>query len=83
VRVTIRLFARLRELVGTGELVREVAGPATIETVWRELASSFPEIEPYAASISVARNFAYARMSTPIADDDEVAFLPPVSGGAT
>jgi molybdopterin converting factor subunit 1 len=82
VRVTIRLFARLRELAGTGELVREVAAPATIETVWRELVSSYPEIEPYATSISVARNFEYARMSTPITDDDEVAFLPPVSGGS-
>ena len=33
-RVTVRLFARLRDLAGTGELVREVPAPATVQTVW-------------------------------------------------
>jgi molybdopterin converting factor subunit 1 len=82
VRVTVRLFARLREIAGAGELVLDVKTPATIRVVWSELASRYPELAPYAASVSAARNLEYARMDTPVSDDDEIAFLPPVSGGA-
>jgi molybdopterin converting factor small subunit len=38
-------------------------------------------LAPYAASMSCARNFEYARLSTKVEDGDEIAFLPPVSGG--
>ncbi len=80
-RVTIRLFARLREIAGAGELVLDVPAPATLGAVWAELASRHPELAPYAASVSVARNLEYARMDTAVSDGDEIAFLPPVSGG--
>ena len=80
-RVTIRLFARLRELAGSGELVREVAPGATVRQVWETLTAEHPSIEPYAASISCAVNADYARMTTPVNDGDDIAFLPPVSGG--
>jgi molybdopterin converting factor subunit 1 len=83
VRVTVRLFARLREIAGAGELVLDVKTPATIRAVWAELASRHSELAPYAASVSAARNLEYARMDTAVADGDEIAFLPPVSGGAS
>ena len=76
-RVTVRLFARLREIAGTGELVLDLEAP-----VWAELASRYGELAPYAASVSAARNLEYARMDTAVSDGDEIAFLPPVSGGA-
>ena len=38
-RVTIRLFARLRDLAGSGELVRDVPHPATVQSVWKVLVS--------------------------------------------
>jgi molybdopterin converting factor subunit 1 len=79
--VTVRLFARLRELVGAGELAREAPAGATVETVWEALVRDHPVIAPYAQSMSCAVNADYARMSTAVADGDEVAFLPPVSGG--
>jgi molybdopterin converting factor subunit 1 len=81
-RVTVRLFARLREMAGTAELVLELVPPATIGTVWTELAARHPGIEPYASSVSAARNLEYARFDTALSNGDEVAFLPPVSGGA-
>jgi molybdopterin converting factor subunit 1 len=81
VRVTVRLFARLREIAGAGELLVEVAAPATIRTVWGELAQKHPDLDAYASSISAARNMDYARMDAAVCDGDEVAFLPPVSGG--
>jgi molybdopterin converting factor subunit 1 len=81
VRVTVRLFARLREIAGSGELAREVGPGSTIGTVWRELTREFPAFEPYERSISSAINADYARMDAAVKDGDEIAFLPPVSGG--
>lgn len=80
-RVTIRLFARLKDVAGTAELVRDVAPGATVGTVWRELVDSHPEFARYEGSISCAVNEDYARMTQALADGDEIAFLPPVSGG--
>jgi molybdopterin converting factor subunit 1 len=80
-RVTVRLFARLRDIVGAAELVREVSPGATIASVWMELAREFPDLARYERSISTAVNADYARMDRAIGDGDEIAFLPPVSGG--
>lgn len=80
-RVTVRLFARLRELIGAGELQREAPEQATVAAVWADLAREYPAIAPYSESMSCAVNAEYARMNTRIHDGDEVAFLPPVSGG--
>jgi molybdopterin converting factor subunit 1 len=80
-RVTVRLFARLRDLAGSGELVRDVPGPATVRTVWTSLVSDMPALADYERTMSVAVNADYARMTAPVQEGDEVAFLPPVSGG--
>jgi len=80
-RVTVRLFARLRDIAGAAELSRDVASGATIGDLWRQLAGEFPELARYERSISTAINADYARMDQKVGDGDEVAFLPPVSGG--
>jgi molybdopterin converting factor subunit 1 len=80
-RVTIRLFARLRDLAGSGELTREIPGPATVLTVWRSLTTEIPSLGEYERTLSVAVNAEYSRMAAAVQDGDEVAFLPPVSGG--
>ena len=80
-RVTVRLFARLRDLAGSGELVRDVTGPATVQTVWKGLVSEIPALQDYERTMSVAVNADYSKMSAAVSDGDEVAFLPPVSGG--
>ena len=80
-RVTVRLFARLRDIAGAGDLAREAPAGATVADVWRGLVSEFPEMAGYHASISSAVNADYAKMSAALSDGDEVAFLPPVSGG--
>jgi molybdopterin converting factor subunit 1 len=81
VRVTVRLFARLRDIAGAAELTREVEPGATIGTVWRALAAEYPALTEYERSMSSAVNADYAKMNHVLRDGDEVAFLPPVSGG--
>jgi molybdopterin synthase sulfur carrier subunit len=80
-QVTVRLFARLRDIVGAPALVRSVTPDATIGTVWADLVADHPALADYEHAVSCAQNAAFARMTAPVADGDEVAFLPPVSGG--
>jgi molybdopterin converting factor subunit 1 len=77
----VKLFARLRDIAGTAELVREVDDGSTVADLWQVLATEFPSIVSYERSISVAVNADYARRNQALSDGDEVAFLPPVSGG--
>ena len=80
-RVTVRLFARLRDIAGAGELSRDVDAGATIGSLWQQLAVEYPALGPYERSMSSAVNADYARMDTRLCDGDEIAFLTPVSGG--
>ncbi len=80
-RVTVRLFARLRDIARSGDLSREVPTGATVADVWYALVAEFPEMARYESSVSSAVNADYTRMTSIVADGDEVAFLPPVSGG--
>jgi len=80
-RVTVRLFARLRDIAGAGELVRDVAPGATPRNVWDGLVREFAPLGDYSGSVSVAVNADYSRLEAQLEDGDEVAFLPPVSGG--
>jgi molybdopterin converting factor subunit 1 len=79
--VTIRLFARLRELAGQAELQRELPDESTVRTAWNTTVQDFPSLAGYERSLSAAVNADYARFTTPLRDGDEVAFLPLVSGG--
>ncbi|HEX7485740.1 MAG TPA: molybdopterin converting factor subunit 1 [Vicinamibacterales bacterium] len=80
-RITIRLFGRLHDLAGASELEREVPMTATVASVWQMLAAEFPTVAPYARSVSAAVNADFVKTTTTLAEGDEVAFLPPVSGG--
>lgn len=79
--VTIRLFARLRELAGASELTRDVPDGATAGDAWNVLVRECPPLADYSRTISCAVNEEYARLTASLKDGDEVAFLPPVSGG--
>ena len=80
-RVTILLFARLREIAGESVMVRNVPANSTARALWTGLVQDFPELDAYTGSVSTAINEEYAQMGSIVSDGDEVAFLPPVSGG--
>ena len=75
--VSVRLFAHLRAIVGTDELVCELPTGATARTAWDDLAAKFPELTEHREAVSTAVNAEYARMDHLLADGDEIAFLPP------
>jgi molybdopterin converting factor subunit 1 len=77
----VRLFARLRELTGAGELTRDLPDGSTAQDVWNALAQEYPPLAEYTKAIAVAVNEDYSRLTATVKDGDEVAFLPPVSGG--
>jgi molybdopterin synthase catalytic subunit len=81
-RVRVRLFARQRELAGTREVALDLAPGATIEDAWAALAARFPAIASGRPFVRFARNGDYAEAGTALADGDEVACIPPISGGA-
>lgn len=80
-RVSVLLFARLRELAGAAEFDCDVPAGATIQTVWQAAVSKHRALGDFSAAVSCARNEDFARMTSPVADGDSIAFLPPVSGG--
>lgn len=83
-RVSVRLFAGLREAAGWGERALAVRTGATPREVWRLLdLATRPDALPgeLPNELRVAINQAFATPDTPLADGDELAFLPPISGG--
>ncbi len=81
-RVQIRCFASLRELAqGRSELALD--DPSTVDDAWAALAERHPGLSPHRPYVRAARNGVYAAWTDRLADDDVIAFLPPVSGGAT
>jgi molybdopterin synthase catalytic subunit len=82
-RVRVRLFAIQRELAGAKEIPLELPPGTTIEDAWAAVVARHPVLAPGRPSLRFARNGDYAEATTPLADGDEVAFIPPVSGGAS
>ena len=82
VRVRVRLFAMQRELAGTRQVELDLAPGATIERAWEALVERFPVLAPGRSAVRFARNGDYAAADVVLADGDEVAMIPPVSGGA-
>jgi molybdopterin synthase catalytic subunit len=78
----VRLFAIQRELAGAREVELELPHGASIENAWSALVDLHPTLAPGRAYVRFARNADYADPDTPLADGDEVAIIPPVSGGA-
>jgi molybdopterin synthase catalytic subunit len=80
--VQVRLFARLREQAGTAEEELELADGATPAAVYAQLRRRHPLLDPRTEAVRPARNLSFCGWDDPVADGDEVAFIPPVSGGS-
>jgi molybdopterin converting factor subunit 1 len=81
-KVKIKLFAAHRQLAGRRELTLEVPEGATILETWQQLKNEVPPLAHLSNSLVASVNLDYAPLDTRLHDGDEVAFIPPVSGGA-
>ena len=81
-RIIARFFALHRDVVGAPRLELDVPEEATAGELWSRLVETYPRLAPATRSLMVAVNQAYADPGTKLRDGDEVAFIPPVSGGA-
>jgi len=81
-RVKVLFFGMLKDLVGHAEEPLEVPEGSRLAAVFEHYSRRFPRLEEMAASIVLARNEEFARPDAALAEGDEVALLPPVSGGS-
>jgi molybdopterin converting factor small subunit len=81
-RVTVQLFARLGDLAGRREETYDLAPGTRAADVWQAVVTAHPDVRALAGAVSCAINADFAPLTAEVHDDDEVAFLPPVSGGA-
>jgi molybdopterin converting factor subunit 1 len=80
-RIKLRYFAALRERLRRSEEMLEVPADATVATVWEMLKKQHPELQVMERSIAFAVGQEYVDKTYPLQDNDELAFIPPVSGG--
>jgi molybdopterin converting factor subunit 1 len=81
IRVRVLFFGRLKEITGHAEDTAEFTDAATIEQLFGLYAARHPELAKYRSSVVASRNQEFAAWDTPLRGSDEIAFLPPVSGG--
>jgi molybdopterin synthase catalytic subunit len=82
IRVRVRAFALLREVLGAAELAVTLPAGADVAVLLAHLADDYPDAKLPARRFTTAVNRSYAPPETILADGDEVALIPPVSGGA-
>jgi molybdopterin synthase catalytic subunit len=81
-KVSVRLFAGLHDLVGRREVELELADGATVADLRDELGSRYPAVVPFMSTLVCAVNEEYVTNDHRLSPDDEVALIPPVSGGS-
>lgn len=81
IRVHVLYFALLREKVGTASAELNLPVGATVDDLWTVIEDAHPQVEGLGASTSFAVNQEYVERTRALADGDEVALIPPVSGG--
>jgi molybdopterin synthase catalytic subunit len=81
-QITVKLFGALREAAGAKELALLLPDGARVGDVWGHLVADHPNVERFEGQLAVSVNFEIRASDTDLCDGDEVAFLPPVSGGA-
>ena len=79
--MNVLVFARLREILGSGQVRIDVAGDVTAGTLRAVIARQYPEAEALLAKCLVAVNNEYVGDDCPFSPTDTVALIPPVSGG--
>lgn len=80
-KVRVRFFALYRQVAGTAEAALDIANGATVFQLWERVQGAYPGLRGY--PLIAAVNGEQRNGATPLRQGDEVAFLPPFSGGGS
>jgi molybdopterin synthase catalytic subunit len=81
VRVRVLFFGPVRDITGLSQDTLDLPPAATLQHVFDHYAARFPNLAALAQNLLLARNQEFSPRSAALSDNDEIAFLPPVSGG--
>lgn len=81
ITIHVRLFAAHRDIVGQQDVTVQTEPGATVGTVWEHLVAEYPPLGRYTGRLLYAVNQQFAEPDAVLRDGDEVAIIPPVSGG--
>jgi len=79
--IEVLLFGAAADRAGTRKIQLSIEESTTLAEVWPLLAERHPGLSPMRDTLAFAVNGEYAKMDEPVGPGDEVAALPPVSGG--
>jgi molybdopterin converting factor subunit 1 len=79
--ITVKLFGPLRDIVGNNEVTMQLPVACTGESAFQMLAARYPGLQPWRSSVRLAVNLHYVEFQRELHAEDEVSFIPPVSGG--
>lgn len=80
-KIRIRFFGIYRDLLNTDSVEREYPANKTIENLFDEILAAHPRKEDLKKVTQFAKNLNFVPKDSPVSDGDEVAFMPPMSGG--
>ena len=80
-RLNVLFFGRIKDAIGHAQESIEIASGSRIEDLFAHFVSRHPGLAAHRPSMAVSRNREFAAWTTPLQPGDEIAFLPPVSGG--
>lgn len=80
-KVKVKFFAILRERAGASEITVEMKDGGTVAELWERLKSDYAKLAPVDMRLLYAVNRNYVKPDHALSEGDEVAFIPPVSGG--
>jgi len=80
-RIKVKFFAILRERAGTAEVTKEIKEGSTVGDLWQALQQEYPKLNVPGIRLLYAVNQNYVKPENQLSDQDEVVFIPPVSGG--
>lgn len=80
-QIRVLFFGQLKDIAGAAEDLYRPSGPESLQALFESYAARFPALRGFENSLVLARNAQFVPRETLLEDGDEVAFLPPVSGG--
>ncbi|MFQ6112359.1 MAG: molybdopterin converting factor subunit 1 [Nitrospinota bacterium] len=80
-KVKVKCFAWARDATGKEEVEAELEGDASVGSLLKKLAEDYPRLGERLSTMAVSVNQEFARPDEPISEGDEIALIPPISGG--